>query len=65
MPVHDAEVREHRGAPTLFINGRPHPGLTFFFARIKDSADDIRRFADAGIHLFSGCFGVGRWDDGR
>jgi beta-galactosidase len=65
VPVRETCVREHRGSPALFINGRPHAGLTFFFARVQDSAEDIRRFAAAGIHLFSGCFGVGRWVDGR
>ena len=55
------QVRLHRGCPTLFVNGRPCTGLTFFFARVRDSADDVRRFARAGIHLFSGCMGLGHW----
>jgi hypothetical protein len=57
-PLRSAEVGPHRGAPTLFLNGLPHPGLTFFFGRVHDSAEDIARFAQAGVHLFSGCIGL-------
>jgi len=47
-PVSESEVRQYRGAPTLFVNGQPHTGLTFFFCRSSDNPDDVRRFADAG-----------------
>jgi hypothetical protein len=52
------EVRTHRGSPTLFIDGQPHTGLTFFFGRAADSAEDIARFAESGIHMYSGCIGL-------
>jgi hypothetical protein len=39
------------------VDGRPQTGLTFFFARVKDCADDLRAFARAGIDFFSACIG--------
>lgn len=59
FPLRSATVRAHRGAPALFLNGHPHPGLMFFFCRAVDAEEDVRRFADAGIDLFSGCFSPG------
>jgi hypothetical protein len=56
FPLKSASVRAHRGAPALHLNGRPHPGLMFFFCRSADAEEDVRSFAAAGIDLFSGCF---------
>lgn len=64
FPLKSSEVRMHRGSPTLFINGKPHTGLTFFFCRVFDSDPDIRQFALADINLFSGCFGPTMKSDG-
>jgi hypothetical protein len=60
----ESEVRPHRGAPTLFVNGAPHTGLTYFYGDVLNSAVDIRAFAEAGVHLFSGCFGATVFEDG-
>jgi hypothetical protein len=69
FPVRETMVRDHHGAPALFVNGQAHPGLMFFFCRAGDAEQDVRSFADAGIHGFSGCFGLpgpvrldGNWD---
>jgi len=55
----ETEVRIHRGWATLFVDGRARTGLTLFFGRARDAGQDIRRFAEAGIDMFSGCMGVG------
>jgi hypothetical protein len=46
-----AEVRDHNGAPTLFINGAPHPGMSYM--TYKPSADNFRKIGEAGVHLYS------------
>lgn len=69
FPLRESAVQMHHGAPALFLNGQPDPALMFFFCRAADATEDVRRFADAGISLFSGCFGLpapilpsGGWD---
>jgi hypothetical protein len=54
-----SEVRQHRGLPTLFINGLPETGLTYFKGGVSDCAEDINNFSRAGINIFSGGFGLG------
>jgi len=46
-----AEVRQHGGVPTLFINGQPHSGISYtaYTPSVKVFAD----FARAGVDLFS------------
>jgi beta-galactosidase len=56
FPLRTSSVRPHHGAPALHLNGHAHPALMFFFARAADAQDDVRRFARAGIDLFSGVF---------
>lgn len=55
FPVENSEVRMHRGAPTLFVNGQPNTAFTFFYCNMEGCGEDIRDFAKAGIDLFSGC----------
>jgi len=47
------EVRMHNGAPTLFINDAPHNACMFWHSKPMDAGEDIRLFADAGVHLFT------------
>jgi hypothetical protein len=46
-----AAVRNHNGAPTLFINGTPHNGMAY--AAYGPSVPVFRDFARAGVNLFS------------
>ena len=46
-----AEVRDYGGAPALWIDGRPNPGL-MHWNRTPD-ARDVEVFRDAGVHLYS------------
>ena len=46
-----AAVRAHNGTPTLFINGRPHNGMTW--ATYGPKADVFRDFTQAGITLYT------------
>jgi len=46
-----AAVKSHTGAPTLFINGRPHSGMAY--AGYRPSVEVLRNFAQAGVDLFS------------
>lgn len=48
-----AEVQLHQGAPTLFLNDTPHPGLMFWHSQPQEAAEDIQRFARAGVYLFT------------
>jgi len=45
------EVRECGGMPTLFLNGKPDPGLMHWNRR--PTPEDVAVFRDSGIHLFS------------
>ena len=53
-----ADVRQHRGAPALFVNGRPHTGLMFWAhnALSPRCRPGLADFRDAGVHLLSVCF---------
>ncbi|NLH99643.1 MAG: hypothetical protein GX446_09155 [Chthonomonadales bacterium] len=46
-----AEVKLHRGAPTLFINGKPHNGMAY--AAYGPSVEVFTDFARAGVDLFT------------
>lgn len=46
-----AEVRQHGGAPTLFINGRPHAGMAW--ATYGPTAEVFRDFTRAGVTLYT------------
>jgi len=46
-----AEVREHAGAPTLWLDGKPVAGLMHW--NRWPTEGDVRIFADAGVHLYS------------
>lgn len=46
-----AEVRLHNGVPTLFVNGQPHPGMTY--AAYNPSVKVFGDFAQAGVDLFT------------
>jgi len=45
-----AEVKPHRGVPTLMINGRPHSGMAW--ATYRPTIEVFGDFAQAGIDLF-------------
>ncbi len=45
------EVREHNGAPTLFVGGEPTFALWFFQSPVVQ--EDARAFGDAGINVFT------------
>lgn len=47
----DAAVRMHNGAPTLFINGKPHNGMAY--TAYGPSVEVFTDFARAGVNLFS------------
>jgi len=47
----EAEVRSWRGAPTLFINGRPDPAIMFYHNDVSKGREEIADFAAAGINL--------------
>ena len=46
-----AEVRPHRGAPTLFVNGAPVPSMAYMTYALDRRF--LRQFAEAGVHLYS------------
>lgn len=46
-----ARVRIHKGAPTLFINGKPHNGMAY--TAYGPSVEVFSDFAKAGVDLFS------------
>ena len=46
-----AAVRNHNGAPTLFINGTPHNGMAY--AAYEPSVSVFRDFAQVGVNLFT------------
>lgn len=41
------------GRTVLLRNGQPHDGCMFWHSRPFDAAEDLRRFADAGVTLFT------------
>ncbi len=46
-----ARVKPWHGVPTLFLNGRPHPGMAY--AAYRPGVKVFREFAEAGVDLFS------------
>jgi hypothetical protein len=46
-----AEVKPHGGVPTLFINGRPHSGMSYMSYRPK--GEYFGQFGQIGVHLYS------------
>lgn len=46
-----AEVKPYHGAPTIFINGQPQPGIAY--AAYGPTPEVFQDFADAGVRLFS------------
>jgi beta-galactosidase len=59
-----AKVAEYNGAPALFINGKPHAGLMFWHSRLEKAQDDLKRFAAAGVDLYSIGMDTGLQPDG-
>jgi hypothetical protein len=59
-----AEIKPHNGAPTLFLNGRPtFAAISWVGAPETDRwafAEQARRNADAGIHIYAFDVGKGR-----
>ena len=59
-----AQVKLHNGAPTLFLNGRPtFPGIYWVSGPEPgrwDFAEQARRNAEAGIHIYAFDVGKGR-----
>src|SRR4030065_1778164 len=59
-----AQVKPHNGAPTLLLNGRPtFTGIYWVSGPDPDRwdfADQARRNADAGIHIYAFDVGKGR-----
>jgi hypothetical protein len=57
-----AEIKPHQGAPTLFLNGQPaFPGMCWIATpSVKgwQDAEEVRAFAQAGIHIYA--FEAGR-----
>ena len=47
----EAFVRQHNGTPTLFINGQPHPGISYMTYR--PDAKNFRAMGNIGVHLYS------------
>jgi hypothetical protein len=45
------KVRRHRGAPTLFINGKPNSAMVYMTYR--PLAKHFRQFGEAGVHVHS------------
>jgi hypothetical protein len=46
-----ARVQNHKGVPTLFIDGVPHPAYVYFFpVPVKEHIAD---FAEAGVHIYT------------
>lgn len=48
-----SSVRPWKGAPTLFINGKPDTGLMLYHAHVSKAREEIASFAQAGIDLFT------------
>ena len=47
------EIRNHHGAPTLFIDGQPDTGLMLYHNNVERGHDEIADFAQAGIPLLT------------
>jgi hypothetical protein len=45
------EVREHDGAPTIFLNGQPNSAMVYM--TYWPLARHFRQFGEAGVHLYS------------
>jgi len=54
------EVREHNGAPALFINGKPDAGLPFYVTAAAKNREEVTDFGKEGVHLVSGSVSLGR-----
>ena len=56
-----AEVREHNGAPALFIDGQAGNGLAYYAPNFTSEAAGKRQreFAAADVHLFSVSYNLG------
>jgi beta-galactosidase len=46
-------IRNHHGAPTLFIDGQPDTGLMLYHNNVERGHDEIADFARAGIDLIT------------
>jgi len=46
-----AHVKAHNGAPTLFINGKPHPATSYM--TYQPDGHNFKTIGDAGVHLYS------------
>ena len=46
-----AEIKPHRGAPTLFVNGAPHSGAMYTTLRLEPQF--LNEFVAAGVRLFA------------
>ncbi len=46
------EVRPHRGAPCVFVDGQSHPALAFWHKPGPEGLTQWRQFARCGVHLF-------------
>lgn len=51
-------VKTCKGRPVLFINDRPHTGFMLFHGTRPDACEDIARFAQSGVNLFTTCFSM-------
>lgn len=59
-PALVSEVRLHCGAPTLFINGEPHTGLSAWLRTGSPCLEQmLRDFGGVGIHLYDTPLGPG------
>ena len=45
-------VSDHGGVPTLYVDGRPHPGLGFWHPTKPHGMEEWRQFARSGVSLF-------------
>jgi hypothetical protein len=52
------EIRDHHGAPALFINGAPHTGLMYYTPGVQGELAQKRHkeLVEAGVHLVSAPF---------
>ena len=46
-----AKISKHKGVPTLFINGKPHPGMVYM--TYAPRSRHFKEFAEAGVHIMS------------
>jgi beta-galactosidase len=53
------DIRPHRGAPCIHVDGAPHSGLAFWHAPGESGVTEWREFARCGVHLFQ--LDVGAW----